>query len=67
MKRNKSESQKLYNFVIAKAFQQSVGSMFTYSELRKKYSGVCSTNDQREVDVVLLTGLSTHQDYPLIL
>ena len=34
MKRNKSESQELYNFVIAKAFQQSVGSMFTYSELR---------------------------------
>ena len=23
--------------------------MFTYSELRKKYSVVCSTNDQREV------------------
>ncbi|MDS3832742.1 cassette chromosome ssDNA-binding protein [Staphylococcus hominis] len=50
MKRNKSKSQeKLYNFVIAKAFQQTVGSMFTYGELRKKYSVVCSTNDQREV------------------
>lgn len=50
MKRNKSKSQeKLYNFVIAKAFQQSVESMFTYSELRKKFSMVCSTNDQCEV------------------
>ena len=50
MKRNKSESQeKLYNFVIAKAFQQSVGSMFTYSELTKKSGINCSRDVQREV------------------
>ena len=45
----KSKQEKLYNFIIAKSFQQPVGSTFTYGELRKKYNVVCSTNDQREV------------------
>ena len=33
----------------AMAFKQSVGSTFTYSELREQSGMVCSTNDQREV------------------
>ncbi|MHB7915541.1 cassette chromosome ssDNA-binding protein [Staphylococcus haemolyticus] len=50
MKKVKSEEQnKCYYFLIAKAFQQSVGSMFTFGELRKNYGVDCSTNDQREI------------------
>ncbi|WRN55238.1 hypothetical protein UM715_05985 [Staphylococcus aureus] len=48
MNKKSKQQEKLYNFIIAKSFQQPVGSTFTYGELRKKYNVVCSTNDQRE-------------------
>lgn len=50
LKKVKTENQnKAYSYLIAIAFKQSVGSTFTYSELRKKSGVICSTNDQREV------------------
>lgn len=49
MNKKSKQQEKLYNFIIAKSFQQPVRSTFTYGELRKKYNVVCSTNDQREV------------------
>ncbi|MGT0243715.1 hypothetical protein ACVNP1_02005 [Staphylococcus aureus] len=65
MNKKSKQQEKLYNFIIAKSFQQPVGSTFTYGELRKKYNVVCSTNDQREVGRSFVTGLSTRQDYHL--
>ena len=49
MKRRKSKSQeKLYNFVITKLFNNQLETC-SLMVIRKKYSVVCSTNDQREV------------------
>lgn len=49
MNKKTEQQDKINNCMYAMAFKQSVGSTFTYSELREKSGMVCSTNDQREV------------------